>query len=387
MLKNSLIIIPFQLPWNWSADYQWQTCLELAKNNLVIAYIQPDARFWLKPKPKQQFPHRRNILFYQPRYLIPVRRLAGIEKLNQLLNIWYLLLRDGLTKKQAILWLFDPGFWFYPKVKWAFPKLIALYDCVDYVWHRQPKLRKLLQTQEKKLIKQVDFFFVNSAVLAKHHSTTRRPTAVVPQGFRLTDFAKPKTTKAKFPKDKPLIGYVGAIDHRLDFALLYRLIKRNPQWQFVLWGPVQEMSLENKLETTRQLHTLKKLPNVIVGQSTDRREIPNIIKQFDVCLIPYDTKQLLVKYSYPMKLFEYFYCKKPVITAPILELKRFSNLVKIEPSLKSWQTTITSLLTRRQSSQVGQWQRKLSLANGWKNKIINISKVIQNSEQKGARKW
>jgi len=126
---------------------------------------------------------------------------------------------------------------------------------------------------------------------------------------------------------------------------------------------------------------------VIVGQSTDRREIPNIIKQFDVCLIPYDTKQLLVKYSYPMKLFEYFYCKKPVITAPILELKRFSNLVKIEPSLKSWQTTITSLLTRRQSSQVGQWQRKLSLANGWKNKIINISKVIQNSEQKGARKW
>ncbi|OGJ37527.1 MAG: hypothetical protein A2383_00695 [Candidatus Pacebacteria bacterium RIFOXYB1_FULL_39_46] len=375
MFKKSLIIIPFQLPWNWSADYQMQTCLELAKNNLVVAYINADARFFLKPRPLNTFPSKANLLAYQPRYLIPFRRFAWIEKLNQLLNLWYLLIRYGRGKQHTVLWIFDSLFWFYPKIKIFYPKLISLYDCVDYVWHCEIKLRKLLRIQEKKLIKNSDFFFVNSQVLAKLHSKTRQPTAIVPQGFRLNDFQRPLKTKVKFPKNKPIIGYVGSVDYRLDFALLHRLIKQNPQWLFVFWGPRQDLEATDDFETNRKLKTL---PNVFFGQSTNRRELPNIIKQFDVCMIPYNIALKSNQYSYPMKIFEYFYLGKPVIATPIIELKKFIDLIKIGHSSQEWQEHISSLLNEKHAKNKKTKQKKLSLANSWKNKIIAISDAVKN---------
>ena len=38
-MKN-IVIIPFNIPWNWSTDYGNQTAFELAKNgNIVICYM------------------------------------------------------------------------------------------------------------------------------------------------------------------------------------------------------------------------------------------------------------------------------------------------------------------------------------------------------------
>src|SRR3989344_191402 len=73
MNKKNLIIIPFNLPWDWSADYQRQTCLTLHKNNLVIAYMHSHAHFILK-KENYKYPKINNIIFISPKYIIPFRR-------------------------------------------------------------------------------------------------------------------------------------------------------------------------------------------------------------------------------------------------------------------------------------------------------------------------
>jgi hypothetical protein len=377
MLKNSLIIVPFQLPWDRPADFQRQTCLELAKKNLVVAYLHNDARFFLKPRPVKKLPKHRNLIFYQPRYIIPLRRLTLIEKLNQLLNLWYLLVRYGRGRERSILWLFDPAFWFYPRLKSVFAKLISLYDCVDYVWHRSTSMKKKLQAQEKQLIKNVDYFFVNSQVLAKLHSPTRQPTAIMPQGFRLKDFKKPKPAKVKFLQNKPIIGYVGALDHRLDFKLLQKLIKNNPQWLFVLWGPVREEGPAILEKTKKAVDKIRALPNIIIGKSTDRREVPSIIKQFDVCIIPYDTKLASVRYSYPMKLFEYFYLGKPVVSAPLPALASFKSVIRPKNTANEWQSQIKKLLNSPWPTKNKRVQRQLATANSWKQKIATISDTIK----------
>ena len=385
MLKNSLIIIPFQLPWDWSADYQSQTCLELAKKNkknLVIAYINEDARFFLKAKPPKAFPKKRNLLFYQPRYFIPLRRFAWIEKLNQLLNVWYLLIRYGSRRQRSILWIFDHNFWFFPRVKWVFPRLISLYDCVDYIWHRTPSIKKIIQAQEKQLINSVNFFLVNSRALAKLHAPTRKPTGVVPQGFRSNDFSRPKPTTTAFPKDKPTIGYLGAINHRLNFKLLRKLIKNNSQWHFIFWGPIQETEPKDALKTNQQVDVLSTLANITFGQSADRRELPNIIKQFDVCMVPYDVSLVANKYAYPMKIFEYFYVGKPVVSTPIDELAAFPKFVKFGNSAKEWQLKINLLLKQKWGKTIRREQRKISLANSWENKISAIGELIKNQNGK-----
>lgn len=376
MRKQHLIIIPFHLPWDWSADYQRQTCLVLAQKHLVIAYLHHDARFFLKARPLSPSPQIKNIIFFQPRYPLPFRRFAVIEKFNQLLVTWYLLIRFGRGRQRKLLWIFDPLFWFYPFLRFLSPSVFSLYDCVDFVWSKERSLCTKLQHMEKLLIGSVDFFFVNSHALAHVHRRLRVPDALVPQGFRVGDFKKPIAAATVFPKDKPIIGYVGAIDHRIDFRLLNTLVVHHPEWQFVLWGLVQETTEADRRQIQQYINKLQMFPNITIGKSYSSAEVPSLIKQFDIAIIPHDVSQQNVRYSYPMKLFEYFYEGKPVVATPIEELKRFSKYVKIGKTAREWVAYIKDSLEFSWPKQYQQEQKDFALQNSWENKVTTIFQSI-----------
>ena len=132
----------------------------------------------------------------------------------------------------------------------------------------------------------------------------------------------------------------------------------------------------------KNIKKLKKLPNVIIGFSKDRKIIPSIIKQFDIGIIPYNIKLLSNKYCYPMKIFEYFYLGKPVISTPIKELKNFPEYVKIGNTIEEWKKHIEILLSKPWPEKYERKQKKLAIANSWSNKINTINKLIFNKDEK-----
>ena len=378
MMHNALIIMPFYLPWDWSADYQRQTCFELSKHNMVIVYLHNDARFFLKSRPETTHKKIKNIFYYQPRYILPFRRFRFIEQLNQLLCLWYLVVRYGANKSQKIVWIFDPIFWFYPMLKKFYMHMITLYDCVDYMWSRDNESKKRTQQMERELTKRVDYFFVNSHVLYDLHKAQRIPNAIVPQGFRLDEFKKyKKTQQKKFPHDKPILGYVGAINHRLNFDLLYNLMRKHPNWILVLWGKIQETEDEDLESTTRHMKTLLTLPNVLTGYSKYPRETAGVIKEFNVALIPYHVKYLGVRYSYPMKLFEYFYMGKPVVSTDVVELRRFPKFVFTAKNLFDTEESIRHLIRVHWIPHNKGLQKRLAISNSWSTKMQAILKYLQ----------
>lgn len=374
MVKNKLIVVPFLLAWDWSADYQRQTCLVLAKANKVVAYMHKDSIFFIKAliKRKIAYPKIKNITFYTPLYFLPFRRIPLIEKLNQVIS-FKIFSRIHKNQKDNILWIFDPDFYFYPKVE---RRILSIYDCVDYHWSPDKKRDEKIRQNEEKLISAVDLFVVNSHILSKIHSKVRKPDKVVPQGFRIQDFTAKYKPPVKFPLNKPIIGLAGAINERLDLNLLDKLIKRNPQWNFILWGPQQEAGFDDPVKTKKVLNRLFSLPNVITGQLKTPKKVPAIVEQFTIAMIPYDTGQDFNKYCYPMKLFEYFYLGKPVLSTPIEELKQFPKYVKIGNTAEEWEAQINELLSEPWTKTFKEEQRKLAVANSWENKIDEISKLI-----------
>ena len=80
-----------------------------------------------------------------------------------------------------------------------------------------------------------------------------------------------------------------------------------------------------------------------------------------------------------MKLFEYFYLGKPVISTPIEELKRFPKFVKIGKTAKEWEKHIKFLLSKPWPYQ--KEQKKLAKENSWKSKIEVISKIIDDEKK------
>lgn len=93
--------------------------------------------------------------------------------------------------------------------------------------------------------------------------------------------------------------------------------------------------------------------------------------------------QLFGKYAvvfagryYPMKLFEYFYAGKPVVSTPIEELKRFPKYVKTGNAADEWEKHIRMLLSRPWPKVYMGEQRELARKNSWDKKIQAISSVI-----------
>ncbi len=330
--------------------------------------------------------YSKNIFLFYPILFIPFRRFPVIVRLNEKLNIFllktfifFLKLNKGI--KDKILWIFDPQT--EPITKYFDHTWKTLYDCVDFFTSnaKTPGERQTV-LYENKLATNSDFVFANSIVLYDHLKDMRPDTVLVSQGFRIDSFMKSKPNK-NVPilkkKDRPLIGFVGGINQRIDYPLLYGLVKKHPEWDFALWGPI----LEEYRFKKSQVALYKKLlecNNLTTGQS-DKSEIPNIVSQFDIGMIPYDITDNFNKYCYPMKIFEFFYSGLPVVSTEIVELKRFPDLVRIGKNVQEWEAIIFDLLSAPWSKKNKYKEMRFAVENSWENKVNSILKFISVSKK------
>ena len=121
MISNSLIVVPYNTPKCWQADYAQQTCKTLSINdNKVIVFLWADSKS-LKDiivdffTTKNQFNFiklENNVTYFTPIHLIPFRRYRFIESINYCINVFILKLYIRLlySKFKKYLWLFHPDF-------------------------------------------------------------------------------------------------------------------------------------------------------------------------------------------------------------------------------------------------------------------------------------
>jgi hypothetical protein len=378
-----IIVIPFNVPWKWSTDYLNQTAFELAKKgHIVVCYLWADIRTFKDIfRKKNAFgifqKYTKNIYIVNPIFFIPLRRYKFVTDLNSAINLLFLrIITEFLSIKnkcrKKIFWIFDPNLLFM--YSFFRKRYFLLYDCVDFFAIGSPKTIAQTVKNEKMLVKRANLVTANSTILHDHLLRYRSDIVLVPQGFRIDNFVVNKKKYIDLKIAKPIIGFVGGINDRLDLSILLPLIRNNPKWNFVLWGPVQmREKISNKY--WNKLQEILNLPNVKFGSSSDKEEIPGLISQFDVCIIPYDISQDFNKYCYPMKLFEYFFLGKPVVSTGILELKRFSGLVKIGTNCNEWQSILNKLILGKWSKNNMNKELIYAKENSWKNKI----KVILNN--------
>ena len=100
----------------------------------------------------------------------------------------------------------------------------------------------------------------------------------------------------------PIVGYLGGIDHRMDFLLLEHLVKSHADKSFVLVGPIFAALPE----------ALERAPNVYFPGKVRFADAPSVIKGFDLCIIPFKKDEHSAT-VFPLKLFEYLGAGKPVV--------------------------------------------------------------------------
>lgn len=352
----------------------------MAEKNTVIGFLWQDAASFkeilINKKPFQFFKKEGNVFYLTPIHFLPFRRFAFIEFLNLIINSYLLkifIFLRGFKSKNKILWLFHPDFWLLPKI---FGKsYFSLYDCVDYFSSTDLQIEKKIRQNEARLIKNVQLMTVISKTLKSLHQQNQLKIEVIPQGFALDIYKSPQKLPINnliLKLKKPIIGFIGGINYRFDYSLLIQLTKENPNLTFLFDGPIQS----SHFVKTNELEKLKKLNNVFFQNSSPKEIIPEIIKYFDICLIPYDISQAFNRFCYPMKVFEYFYLGKPTISTPIEELKYLQPYVKIANNAEEFTKEIKKILKNGWPKNYIQKQKKLAIENSWTNKITKIDQIL-----------
>ncbi len=107
----------------------------------------------------------------------------------------------------------------------------------------------------------------------------------------------------------PQLGYAGAIDARLDLALLAQLADARPHWQLVMLGPVLGLD-PTALPRRPNLHWLGAVPY---------RLLPSLMAHWQLALLPF-VRSAGTWRARPPKVLEALAMGLPVVAAPLPEL-------------------------------------------------------------------
>lgn len=384
-IVRSKIVIYFSSNPHGICDYMAKLASHLSRSNLVICLpIYADAvvffKWCLLLKQKRVFYLQKGAYYCRPVYLLPFQRFTAIKNINRWLFlkfifplvakvIEYLYYRQKLSSNRFFIFYHPQkeSRYFQNAYNLFSKDYMTVFDIVDY-----PDINSDAEMSYYNwYVKNADKVTVNSQVLYNYFSWIRSDIKVLPQGFSLDEFQHPLAVRS-FRARQPVIGFVGAIGSRLDFNLLYGLIQYNPQYTFVFWGPRQYVEGESISKLDKKIDKLLSYPNVISGSSRNKRTIPGVIKQFNICMIPYRISDPANRYSFPMKLFEYFYIGKPILSTAIKEILAYEGLVFTRKNIHEWQQQISLLLNHPWSKQQAQKQRSLAIANSWENKSAAI---------------
>ena len=166
---------------------------------------------------------------------------------------------------------------------------------------------------------------------------------------------------------KPVVGYLGAIERRMDYDLLRNVILANPDKSFAFVGPVSREFVPEWFFTAENVH----FPGPI-----DYNDMPAVIKGFDVGLIPFK-KDDVSSSIFPLKLFGYLGAGKPVVAIDFNpDLKEFAKgAVTFCETAESFSVAINTAL---QTDNAGLRKIRVTIAaeNTWENRVDSIADII-----------
>ncbi len=183
-----------------------------------------------------------------------------------------------VTARPLVTWFYTPTPWYMLD---HLPTDLVVYDVMDELASFEGAGDDL-RWREGQLLARSDLVFAGGRSLYEARKDRHPRVQLFPSGVDAAHFARALNPKTVVPSEvaslpRPVLGYHGVIDERIDLDLLRELARRRPDWSFVMVGPVAKISRE-QVPDAPNLH--------YVGQQPYSR-LPAFLKGFDVCLMPF----------------------------------------------------------------------------------------------------
>ncbi|MDP9079363.1 MAG: glycosyltransferase [Bacteroidota bacterium] len=401
-LKNQNIIIFSQMQFDGKLESTNYTMAKLlAKDNFVYYVDRPYTwRDYIKFKNTLEFKTRRPHFFSSSKSIIqtdiPNLKIIispPVPSINMLpegkfyrtalkINEWLV----GSRIKKVIKNLNITDYIYINSYNFTLPSLHKLLEPVLSVYHCVDPIIEPYQTKhglisEDILVKNVDLVICTSKELMNKKALLNKNSYFIPNAANISHSSKtlnPDLNVSNIFKGikKPIVGYFGAIERRIDYDLMQTLFKTNPDKSFVMTGPIDRYYIKEEEY---------KAPNLYLTGPVPYDEMPAVLKGFDVAIIPFK-KDEVSSDIFPLKLFEYLGSGRPVVSTdfnPDLEDFTFDT-VSYCKNANEFSAAIEIALNDTPELQ----KKRLDVAadNTWEHRISEIKSLLKiNFEEKKDR--
>jgi len=286
---------------------------------------------------------------------------------------------ENIIKLKALLANFmenknlaDYAFWYYTPMALEFsrkylPELV-IYDCMDELSAFKFAPEEL-KTLEKELLKKADIVFTGGQSLYEAKKNQHANMYAFPSSIEKEHFEKARQIKkADTPNSEPTLGFYGVIDERFDIDLIREIANNRPGWKIQLVGPVVKIDPA----------TLPKNSNIDYLGSRNYQDLPEIIAQWDIALIPFLLNES-TRFISPTKTPEYLAAGLPVISTPIRDVVNPYGKYKLVSIGASGQDFIAAADEILADKAKEKWLSKVDAflaQNSWDKTCSNMIRLI-----------
>ncbi|MCM2983531.1 glycosyltransferase [Niallia circulans] len=219
-----------------------------------------------------------------------------------------------------------------------FKRDLLIFDAIDNLLeHNDFKNdRRKIAEQYQKVESTCDLIFSVSESIKEDLFKSLEKVTYIPNGVNLRLFRDtPCNIPNDLPRDRPIVGYVGLMQERIDTEGLRKMIMELPNVNFVFIGPVLSPEI---------FKDIKSIKNVFFLGSKHHSEIATYINSFDICIIPHRVNNF-TKSMNPLKLYEYLAASKEVVTTPVPPYESFKDVLHVVEKTEDMSNVINRILS------------------------------------------
>jgi len=352
--------------WVWQRPQQFLSRLSARHKILFVETIGPDpqlasavARFWTAPN----FP---NVTILRLQF--PAWRWsdgAFVDRERRRLVKEFISGPGAGQFENPVQWFYDPMA--VPAFLGQMDEIGVVYDCMDEL----SKFRcapPQIKIREQKLLATADVVFTGGRKLWEAKKRQNENCHFYGCGVDVTHFGKARNAETTLPADiaslkKPILGYFGVVDERMDYELLVKLAEANPDWSIAMVGP------QIKVDSVPQRPNLHWL-----GQK-NYLELPAYCKAFDVCMMPFALNEA-TEFINPTKALEYMATGKPIVSSAVADVvTNFGAVVSIAHSQEEFISLCRDAIAKADATRI-EAGLKQAAENSWDSIVAQLDKHI-----------
>src|SRR6266850_185392 len=362
--------------WVWQRPQQFLSRLSQRRKILFIELHRPDPQlinFSARLRPVEAYP---NITILQMQ--APAWRWHDGEWIDgQRRGVLQQALAGPLKGhfEQPIQWFYDPMA--VTAFAGQMEEVCTVYDCMDELSKFRGAPPAIVE-REGRLLQKADVVFTGGRKLFESKSRFHGNCHFYGCGVDVDNFGKARLEETPIPEDmkslrKPIFGFFGVVDERMDYELAAKLADANPNWSVVIIGPTIKVDEA----------TIPRRPNLHWLGGRDYAQLPAYCKAFDVCIMPFALNEA-TEYINPTKALEYMATGRNIVSTAVPDVVRnFGSVVKIANSHDEF-IDLCRDVAQKPDTEAIQRGVEMARANTWESIVQKLENHIADAVTKSA---